>query len=146
MKKYHLTILSLFVSAAASLVGCGPMNDPYYGGGNPPGYGGGYYGGSGGYYGGGYDPYYNANQRERDRLDRERDRLEREREQLERDRQRERERDRWNAPPPPPAARPPVQDRCPPGFSPSENKCSKEERKRGCQDVRLNSGLGCVKR
>lgn len=140
-------ISSLALVVAASFIGCAPVNDPYYGpsgGYGSGGYGGGY--GGGGYYGGGYDPYYNANRRERDRLERERERLEEERERLERERDRQRERDRWSPPPPPPAARPPVQDRCPPGFSPSENKCSKEERKRGCQDVRLNSGLGCVKR
>ncbi len=40
----------------------------------------------------------------------------------------------------------PAQDRCPPGFQPSEQKCSPAERQRGCKDVRLPSGLGCVKR
>ena len=35
---------------------------------------------------------------------------------------------------------------CPPGFSPSDKKCSPNERKKGCKDVRLNSGLGCVNR
>lgn len=39
-----------------------------------------------------------------------------------------------------------VQDHCPSGFSPSERKCSNEERRRGCKDMRLPSGLGCVKR
>lgn len=38
------------------------------------------------------------------------------------------------------------QDRCPPGFSPSEQKCSQNERRRGCKDIRLPSGLGCVNR
>ena len=38
------------------------------------------------------------------------------------------------------------QQTCPPGFRPSEQKCSPEERRRGCKDVRLSSGLGCVKR
>src|SRR6187402_1555423 len=37
-------------------------------------------------------------------------------------------------------------DRCPPGFSPSEQKCSQQERARGCKDIRLPSGLGCVNR
>ncbi len=37
-------------------------------------------------------------------------------------------------------------DRCPPGFQPSENKCTDRERRNGCKDVRLASGLGCVKR
>lgn len=40
----------------------------------------------------------------------------------------------------------PVQDRCPAGYTPSEQKCSQEERRRGCKDIRLNSGLGCVRR
>jgi hypothetical protein len=38
------------------------------------------------------------------------------------------------------------QQSCPPGFRPSEQKCSPEERRRGCKDMRLPSGLGCVKR
>jgi hypothetical protein len=37
-------------------------------------------------------------------------------------------------------------DRCPPGFSPSERKCSQQERRNGCRDVRTPSGLGCVSR
>jgi hypothetical protein len=40
----------------------------------------------------------------------------------------------------------PQQDRCPAGFQPSEQKCSPRERERGCKDVRLPSGLGCVRR
>jgi hypothetical protein len=39
-----------------------------------------------------------------------------------------------------------VQDSCPPGFRPSEQKCSPEERRRGCKDMRMPSGLGCVRR
>lgn len=39
-----------------------------------------------------------------------------------------------------------TQDRCPSGFQPSEQKCSVEERRRGCKDMRLPSGLGCVRR
>jgi hypothetical protein len=35
---------------------------------------------------------------------------------------------------------------CPSGFRPSEQKCSPAERLRGCKDMRLPSGLGCVKR
>lgn len=35
---------------------------------------------------------------------------------------------------------------CPPGFQPSEQKCSPEERRRGCKDMRLPGGLGCVRR
>lgn len=37
-------------------------------------------------------------------------------------------------------------EQCPPGFSPSERKCSHEERRRGCKDMRLPGGLGCVHR
>ncbi len=37
-------------------------------------------------------------------------------------------------------------ERCPSGFSPSENKCSSAERKKGCKDMRLPGGLGCVRR
>lgn len=39
-----------------------------------------------------------------------------------------------------------AQDRCPPGFVASEHKCTDRERRNGCKDVRLPSGLGCVKR
>jgi hypothetical protein len=38
------------------------------------------------------------------------------------------------------------QETCPSGFRPSEQKCSPEERRRGCKDMRLPNGLGCVKR
>lgn len=37
-------------------------------------------------------------------------------------------------------------EHCPAGFHPSEQKCSPEERRRGCKDIRLSGGLGCVKR
>lgn len=40
----------------------------------------------------------------------------------------------------------PRQEQCPAGFRPSEQKCSVEERRRGCKDMRLPGGLGCVKR
>ena len=104
---------------------------------------------NGGYYGSGYDDdYYYDRERERlkdERRDtrRERERLEEERERLERERER-REREESRRPPPPPPVR--IQERCPSGFTPSENKCSREERKRGCKDMRLPGGLGCVKR
>lgn len=39
-----------------------------------------------------------------------------------------------------------VREECPPGFKPSENKCRPDERRRGCKDMRLPGGLGCVKR
>ncbi len=38
---------------------------------------------------------------------------------------------------------PAAAERCPSGFSPSEQKCSVEERRRGCKDMRLPGGLGC---
>jgi hypothetical protein len=38
------------------------------------------------------------------------------------------------------------QESCPPGFQVSERRCSDKERKNGCKDIRLNNGLGCVKR
>ncbi len=40
----------------------------------------------------------------------------------------------------------PARESCPPGFTPSEQKCSPQERARGCKDVRLPGGLGCVRR
>lgn len=117
---------------------CAGFNDPYY---PSSGYGSGY--------GNSYPPPYYGNngygtsysdRRERDRLERERERLENERERL------EDERERHNQPsysPPPPR---PAPEHCPSGFSPSEQKCSHEERRRGCQDMRLPGGLGCVRR
>jgi hypothetical protein len=129
---------------AAFAVGCANMNDPYYPSG---GYGSGpYYGGSPYGYGGGYRDDYYYNQRERERLQDERERVERERLRLEREREQQYQRP-YQPPYQQPPSRPaPSQDRCPSGFSPSEQKCSQSERSRGCQDIRLPSGLGCVKR
>lgn len=136
---------ALFALLVTFSIGCGPY-DPNF---NGP------YGGynNGGYNNGGY--YGDDWQRRRD-IDRARDErreLEQERERAAEERRRlERERDRannagWNNPPParpsPPA---PSVDRCPPGFSPSERKCSSDERRRGCRDIRTPSGLGCVSR
>ena len=130
--------LGLFLAAtcALTLSGCADLGDPYY---SPPpssSYGGGYYG----------DPYYRDDyyrDRERDRirreqreLDRERDRIEAERRRLEEERNNE-----YNRPPPPQRI-----ERCPSGFTPSEQKCTPEERRRGCRDMRLPGGLGCVSR
>jgi hypothetical protein len=39
-----------------------------------------------------------------------------------------------------------VREECPPGFRQSEQKCSPDERRRGCKDMRLPGGLGCVRR
>lgn len=121
--------------------GCAGLNDGYPGGG--------YYGGGpSGYYGGG--PYYGdswQDRRERERLRDERERLERERERLERERNRQPVYVPPSYQPPVISQRPPPQqDRCPAGFSPSEQKCSPAERRRGCKDIRLPSGLGCVNR
>ena len=139
-----------FVLLVAS--GCANLNDPYSGGGggygsNAPYYGGngngggvGYGGyGNGGYGNGGYDNGgYNNNRREQQELERERERLENERERLERERE--------NVYRPPAAPPRQVFERCPAGFTPSEQKCTQDERRRGCRDMRLPGGLGCVDR
>ncbi len=131
------TGLSLFTS------GCAGLNDGFGGGYNGGGYNSGYYGGGGYGYG---DGYYDR--RERERLRNERERLEDERERLERERERQPVYvPPYQPPPPPQQYRPPPQvDRCPSGFSPSEQKCSPAERRNGCRDIRLPSGLGCVDR
>ena len=139
------SVTSVCVCVLAGLVaGCAQLNDPNGYGYNQPsyGYGGqpGYYGGSP-YYGGGYGypPPGTYDRRERERLERERERLEDERRRLEEERRRQQQQ-------PPPVYRPPREERCPAGFSPSEQKCSREERQRGCRDMRLPGGLGCVSR
>ena len=123
------------VASAAFLSGCVDLADSGY---NRPSYDD---------YSYGHDDYYRRREleRERDRARHERNELREERERAEEARERlerERERERAHVPPPPPRR----EERCPSGFSPSENKCSKEERRRGCQDMRLPGGLGCVKR
>lgn len=80
-------------------------------------------------------------QEERWKIERERDRLSDERADLEQQR-RDIERQKRELA----TAPAPVAERCPSGFSPSEQKCSREERRRGCKDMRLPGGLGCVKR
>lgn len=124
------------IAFALGLAGCADLGDPYYS--PPPPHSG---------YGGGYDPYYRDDyyyrERERDRLRREQREIDRERDRLEEERRRlERERESQLHRPPPP----PPRERCPSGFSPSERKCTPEERRRGCKDMRLPGGLGCVKR
>lgn len=125
--KMSLPVILLALAAA----GCTEIGSPYGSG----------YGNS--YQRPYYDDYSNRDSywdhKERKELKRERDRLEDERERL------ERERDRHNSYTPPPPPRP-APERCPSGFSPSERKCSSEERRRGCQDMRLPGGLGCVRR
>lgn len=123
-------LLSVF-----ALSGCSDSyNSPYGGYGDP------YYGGSG--YG--PDDYHRRREWEQRREEHE---LERDRRRLEEERRRFEDEKRRN----PPSAQAPytpprVQEHCPSGFSPSEAKCSPEERRRGCKDVRLPGGLGCVKR
>ncbi len=131
-----------FVLLVAS--GCANLNDPYSGGGGGyGGYGNGGYGGygNGGYGNGGYgNGGYNNNRREQQELERERERLENERKRLQRERE-----NVYRAPAAPPPPRQ-VFERCPAGFSPSERKCTQDERRRGCRDMRLPGGLGCVDR
>jgi hypothetical protein len=119
--------------------GCTPVGggDPYYGGANSPRppYGSGpYYGRGGG--------WYDAQRREKKELKRERRELEKERNRLERERRRQ------IIPQRTPIPRPTVKpvERCPAGYSPSEQKCSAKERTLGCKDMRLPGGLGCVNR
>jgi hypothetical protein len=124
--------LSLFVVSS-----CAQPGDPYYQGNS--GYRDPYYNS------GGYNDDYYRNERDRDRLERDRRKVDSERRRLEderRDLERERDANRYT-PPPPPVVR---EERCPSGFSPSEQKCSREERQRGCKDMRLPGGLGCVRR
>jgi hypothetical protein len=128
---FRVVCLSVFT---VCLIACAEFNDPY----DP------YYRPDP-YY---RDPYYpdehsRRHEREHREIKRDQRELERERERLEEERRRlEEERNRrptYN----PPAAAP---EHCPSGFSPSEQKCSPEERRRGCKDIRLPGGLGCVKR
>jgi hypothetical protein len=74
---------------------------------------------------------YDSSDEERRQLALERERLERERQNLENQREQ--------------SSRA-VREECPPGFQRSERKCTDQERRRGCQDVRTPGGLGCVKR
>ena len=125
--KTNISVLLLLFSLVLSLSACAGLNDPYYGSG--PSYG---------------DPYYDNSyydREERRRLERERDRIEQERERLERERDRAERR-----PVEPPVSRQPVRESCPSGFSPSERKCTSDERRHGCRDIRLPGGLGCVSR
>ena len=93
-----------------------------------------------------YSGYGDSDYDDRDRredLDRERRDLERERDRLD-DERRRLDDERRQAPSRQVA--PVVREQCPSGYSPSENKCSVEERRRGCKDMRLPGGLGCVHR
>lgn len=146
MKKLNLSFnyshLVLGSVSMALFVGCIDPNAGSY----PPSYPSSYGTGYGNGYGAGYgDPYYHERRdidRQRRDADRERQDLEEERRRVESERRRiEEERARQYNPPPPRR-----EESCPSGFSPSENKCSREERQRGCRDMRLPGGLGCVSR
>lgn len=95
------------------------------------------------YYGDRYDEDYRDRARdERRDIEREQQRLEDARDRLDRERERlEDEKEQMHSKAPAPVA-----EHCPSGFSPSEQKCSPEERRRGCKDMRLPGGLGCVHR
>ena len=139
MKKINLKSF-LFISTLLLLTSCvpdsnGSYNDPYYDSG---------YNNREPYYGN-----YGNSRRERDRVRNEREDLQAERDRLEREKERIRREDddnyqyqgkRGGA-----EARP-QRESCPSGYSPSEQKCSSEERRRGCKDMRLPGGLGCVNR
>ena len=113
------------------------MNDPNYRPSSQGGYNNPY---DSGYHN---DDYYRQRDWDRQRheereIEKDRRRLDNERRQL--DDERRQHEAQVNRPPPP------QQEHCPSGFSPSENKCSVEERRRGCKDMRLPGGLGCVHR
>jgi hypothetical protein len=130
----HTSLIAAFSALVIGVTsGCAALNDPNF-----------YPSSNDGYYNNrGYDDDYyrrresERNWEERRRLERERERLEEERRRHEYDRHRD----------PPPLQRPvPREESCPSGFSPSEQKCSPSERARGCKDIRMPSGLGCVRR
>ena len=128
--------ISLLALSGCSDLQNQPYSGPYGGYNNDP------------YYGryDGYNDYekrreWEHRHRERHEIEKERERLEEERRRLEEERNRQISSPQVNQP----TSRP-AQDRCPAGFQPSERKCSPEERRRGCKDIRLPSGLGCVRR
>ena len=143
LARSHLFILSLFILFALSScvgAGAGAGVTPYPIGGYDP-----YYRGSN------YDDYYERRRRreyysERRELEKERRQLEKERERLERERERNYKEKKKAPPVYAPPKKTPVRERCPAGFSPSERKCTKKERRKGCKDLRMPGGLGCVKR
>ncbi len=130
-------------------VGCADLNSPYY---PPSSYPSGGYNDP--YYGGGYnDRYDDRRDRYEDRRERERERERREdeRRRIEEERRRiEEERDRYRnrpiVPIPPQAAPPPPREHCPSGFQETNDKCSSDERKRGCRDIKMPGGLRCIDR
>ena len=135
MKNLSFKIIILLT---LTLFGCADLgsygNDPYNSGGYRDPY----------YSGGRYDDDYNS-RRERDRLRDKQRELDRERERLEEERERLRD-DHYDAVRPEPIGRLPIRERCPSGFQETERKCTTEERRRGCKDMRMPGGLGCVSR
>lgn len=123
-----------------SLVACVPMGDTYYPSTPQTGYNDPYYGNRDPYYGGGSGyrgDRYDYDRRERDRIEREREALRDERRRLESERERQREQQHHQQ-------QQHLDDRCPPGFYHSEVRCTPEDRKRGCKDLKAPSGRGCV--
>ena len=130
----------LYIASIAVLTSCighenGSVSAPgypypyYYGGYPPPGVGSDYYR---------HRHRYRHRQRQEDR-----ERLREEREELRRDRREfEREKKRFEQEQ---KSSSPAKDRCPPGFSPG-GRCTKQERKAGCKDMRSASGIPCIKR
>jgi hypothetical protein len=146
MRNLKVTQFSFLLTILALCTGCAELMDSNYGSNNPYGYNQPYPQNYGGYGNGyqapppGYNSYDNNYQQQirnqEAALAEERRRLQREREQLE-------AQQRHPAPPPPQTYR---RESCPGGFRPSEQKCSPQERRKGCQDMRLPGGLGCVRR
>lgn len=145
-----LVVLALGLSVAGCTELNNPNNTPYnpYGARTAQNYDPYYYPPSQPYYDGGAQYGYGREhlRRERREIERERDRLEAERDALERARRDEERRRREEERREQYQPQRPVREMCPPGFSPSEQKCSPEERRRGCKDIRLPGGLGCVRR
>lgn len=42
-----------------------------------------------------------------------------------------------------PAYAPPSREQCPSGFEPGNHRCSQDERRRGCKDMRMPGGTTC---
>ena len=140
---FRLLLSATALGSLMLLVSCTEINEPY---GSSPHYD-------------SYDrPYYEDyhdhdwrdREREREweeqkRIEHERERLDRERRHLDEERREEDHRRHEEPARPTPRPQPKVES-CPSGYTPSERKCTPDERKRGCKDVRLDSGLGCVKR
>lgn len=151
--------IALKASALMTLLaaaGCAELNDPYYSGSRYPNSG----------YGGYNDPYddgrwqYEQGRRDaerearRDREEHRQERRDREREN-ERDRQRERDREeQQRRRVEEERARQEAQrqyeqrqqDHCPAGFHETNRKCSDNERRHGCKDIKTPSGLRCINR